>query len=234
MLRTTASGEPTSADGLLPHLLAVARRRAHDIERGLTPLRAAHCLSGSAAVYVYRADGGGLALPGLVAADSPETANLTLVAHHSDARGLAADIEERFAAGERVAVWDATGGDLALLDALLDSTVYIGNLAALDTDLEGALALATTPIRDGMAFRRALAYRVLSEWVWRGAVYAELERRFGQRLSDRDLPRAETQVRSRLGAWTARLGRRGLRFQVGQVGFRGDQLDGFWFNLETV
>jgi hypothetical protein len=234
MLRTTAIAEPTSADGLVPHLLAIAQRRAQDIERGLTPLRAAHSLNSSDTVYIYRADGGGLELPGVVAVDNPEIANLTLVVHHGDARGLATDIEERFAAGERVAVWDATGGDPALLEALLDSTVYLGNLAALDTDLEAVLALATTPIREGMAFRRTLAYRTLTEWVWRGSVYAELERRFGLRLSARDLPRAETQVRSRMGAWTTRLGRRGLRFQVGQMGFRDNHLDGFWFKLEAV
>jgi hypothetical protein len=231
MWRTTVT-KPTSADDLLPHLLAIAQRR--DIERDLTPLRAANCLSGGGTIYVYRADGGVLALPGLVAVKSPEIANLTLVVHHGDARGLAADVEERFAAGERVAVWDATGGDLSLLDALLDSTVYVGNLAALDTVLEASLALATTPIRDGMGFRRTLAYRVLTEWVWRHSVYAELERRFGHHLSVRDMPRAETQARSRMGAWTNRLGQRGLRFQVGQMGFHNGTLDGFWFDLEPV
>jgi hypothetical protein len=227
-----ADAEPASTDSLLPHLEAIAKQRLPGAARRAGVLRAAHALSGGASVY--RADGGALALPGLVAVDSPEQANLTLVVHHGDGRAVAADIEERFAAGERVALWDAAGGDLSLLDALLDSTVYIGSLAALDVDLEGALALAIVPVRDGLAHRRALAYGLLNAWVWRSSVYAELQRRFGLHLSARDLPRAETQVRARMGAWTARLGRRGLRFQVGRMGFRNGALDGFWYRLEAA
>lgn len=135
--------------------------------------------------------------------------------------------------GQRIALLDESA-DPALLGALLDSVVYVGNLAALDTDLERTLAAVMVPLRDGAAFRRYLAHSALMQWVWEGIVREEVERRFGPVVDPRDLPLALDQTRSRLGAWLVRLGKRGLRYQMRRFGFHHNQLDHFWIELEPA
>jgi hypothetical protein len=220
---------------LLPHLAAIsASNLPADARCGRSPLSVASALNNGNLLGVFTTEPALIArLPGITLIDDPEAANVSLVVHRGDARATAAKVEERMLMGQRIALWDASG-DPALLEALLDSIVYVGNLAALDTDLERTLAAVMTPLREGAAFRRYLAHSALTQWVWDGIVREEVERRFGQAIDPRDLPRALDQTRSRLGAWLVRLGKRGLRYQIQRFGFRHNRLDAFWLELEPA
>jgi hypothetical protein len=164
--------------------------------------------------------------------DESGEANVRLIVHEGDAQATASEVEARMIEGERVALLDrryTQRGDPELLQALLDSTVYLSSLAAYDTDLTRILAALLTPMRDGMAFREYLAHTLLYQCSWQAVVRGEIERRFGQAISD-ERP-AGDQARARLGATLVKLGQRGLRFELRALGFEGGRLDGFWFRL---
>jgi hypothetical protein len=220
---------------LLPHLAAIAASSLPaDAHSGRSPLAVARALNNGNPLGVFTNEPGLIAhLPGITFVDDPEAANVSLVVHRGDPRATAADVEERMLMGQRIALLDESA-DPALLGALLDSVVYVGNLAALDTDLERTLAAVMVPLRDGAAFRRYLAHSALMQWVWEGIVREEVERRFGPVVDPRDLPLALDQTRSRLGAWLVRLGKRGLRYQMRRFGFHHNQLDHFWIELEPA
>jgi hypothetical protein len=220
---------------LLPHLAAIsASSLPADAQSGRSPLSVALALNNGSRLGVYTTEPGLIAhLPGVTVVDDPEAANVSLVLHRGDAGATATDVEERMLMGQRIALLDESA-DPALLEALLDSIVYVGNLAALDTELERTLAAVLVPLRDGAAFRRYLAHSALIQWVWEGIVREEVERRFGPVIDPRDLPLALDQTRSRLGAWLVRLSKRGLRYQMRRFGFHHNRLDGFWMELEPA
>ncbi len=64
--------------------------------------------------------------------------------------------------------------DPELVTALLGTTVYLGNLAAYDIDLERAIYTSMVPVRDGTAFRRFLTHHLLYWWAWPGRAAAAL------------------------------------------------------------
>jgi hypothetical protein len=170
--------------------------------------------------------------------DDPEESDVTLIAHDGDPIKTAAEVESHVTLGRRVAVLDVRYadqgmGDPALIPALLNTAVYVSNLAAYDTDLERALAVVMTPMRDGTAHRRCLAENLLYWWAWRGIVRGELIHSFGdQPIPENRRARAEMQARSRMGAELVRLRGRGMRFFISRVGFRDDLVDGFWFEIQ--
>ncbi|MBL8163506.1 MAG: hypothetical protein JNJ61_16090 [Anaerolineae bacterium] len=215
---------------LVAHWSAFARQ---SVPAGDGGFLAARSLS-SGTLLVHAPADVDLTLPGIARCDDPEEANLSVVAHRGDATATAAQVEERMVLGERVAVWDARlpeSADPALFDALLASTVYLGNLAAYDIDLTRLLLTAMIPVRDGTAFRRYLATNMLYWWAWRAVVQAEIERRFGATIPPEAQARAVTQARSRLGAHLYKMGRRGLRFRVDDVEFPGGELAAMRFDL---
>jgi hypothetical protein len=224
-----------SAFDLLPHLAAIsASHLPADAQSGRSSLVVARALNNGNPLGVFTNEPELIAhLPGIAFVDDPEAANVSLVVHRGDPRATAADVEERMLMGQRIALLDEAA-DTALLEALLDSMVYLGNLAALDTDLEQTLAAVMVPLRDGAAFRRYLAHSALMQWVWESIVREEVERRFGSVIDARDLPLALDQTRSRLGAWLVRLGKRGLRYQMKRFGFRHNRLDALWIELEPA
>ncbi len=172
--------------------------------------------------------------PGLLRVNDPEIANVTLIVHHGDPRLTAQRVEDCFTLGQRVALWDPQT-DPALIDALLNTIIYLGNLAALDTDLERTLAAVMTPLREGAALRHYLADSLLRQWIWAQVVRPEVERLVGgDVIQPRQLLRAETQTRARLGAWLMKVKRRGLPYQIQQIGFKDNRLDGFWLKLQAV
>jgi hypothetical protein len=218
---------------LVAHWSAFARQALPEGEGGFL---AARSLSGGT-LLVHAAPEIDLALPGIARCDDPEEANLSLVAHRGDAAATAAEVEARMVLGERVAVWDARlpdSADPALFDALLASTVYLGNLAAYDIDLTRLLLTAMIPVRDGTAFRRYLATNMLYWWGWRALVQAEIERRFGTVIPPEMQARGVTQARSRLGAHLYKMGRRGLRFRLDDVHFPGGQVAALTFDLRPA
>jgi hypothetical protein len=228
-----------TAFDLHPHLATIAMRPAlsHQTGGAYPYLETARHLYNGGTLLVYAPDSRiDLYLPGIARVDDPDDANVTLVVHRGEARATAAAIEALFTDGRRVALWDSSHeagrGDLRLMAALLDTTVYIGNLAACDTTLERTLAAVLVPLRSGAAFRRYLTTSILYQWVWADGVREEVERRFGETLNARDLARAIIQVDSRFGAWLTRLGRRGLRERVGQIAFVGGRVDGLQIVLE--
>ncbi|MCS7071081.1 MAG: hypothetical protein NZM00_06220 [Anaerolinea sp.] len=227
---------------LRPHLAAIARRDwtpADDLRT--TALR----LNAAAGLVVRTAHDIPVTLPGVVLVPDPPSgdeddapdSDVSLVIHRRDPLATALEVETRMINGQRVALVDARypdRGDPELMQALLASTVYIGNLAAYDVDLERALLTVMTPLRDGQAFRQTIAYSVLYWWAWRGIVRDELARRFGTRLSPVQIPRAETQARSRLGAYLLSLHRRGLRHHLQSIAFPGGDLDHMTFTLQLA
>jgi hypothetical protein len=160
----------------------------------------------------------------------------TIILHQQDATVTAALVEQRMTLGERVVLVDlryGTSADPELVTALLATTVYLGNLAAYDIDLERALYTAMIPVRDGTAFRQFLTHHLLSIWAWQGIIKAEVLRRFGQVIAPDQIHRAETQARTRLGAYLVKVQRRGLRCEIAKVGFRENRVDEFWMELRT-
>jgi hypothetical protein len=217
---------------LQPHLAAVAARPG--AARRETPLQLACSLNEGRPLAVFTTEAGlPLDFPAIIRVNDPEIANVTLIAHGGDARVTAERVEECFVLGQRVALWDAHA-DPELIAALLDTIIYFGNLAAVDTDLERTLAAVMTPLRSGEALRRYLAESLLYQWVWAAVVRPEVARLVGEQIDPRDLLRAETQARSRLGAWLMKLKRRGLPYEIQQIGFKGGRLDGFWMKLQAV
>lgn len=214
---------------LAPFLGSIARR---EVQIGADPLEAARRLSEGAPLRMYAPQGARAEGDQVIWVHEASQANVTLVIHQGQAGMTAHEVEVRMNEGQRVALLDrkyAGRGDPQLLHALLDSTVYLSSLAAYDTDLMRVLAALLTPMRDGAAFREYLAQSLLYQCAWQGLVRAEIERRFGQAV--RDERRASDQARARLGATLVRMGRRGLRFEVRQLGFHDGRLDGFWFRL---
>lgn len=217
---------------LQPHLAAIAARR--DAESHASPIRMAAMLNEGHPLAVFTEEAGlSLDFPAILRVSDPEIANVTLIAHGGDARQTARRVEEAFELGQRVALCDPHG-DPALIAALLDTIIYVGNLAALDTDLERTLAAVMTPLREGEALRRYLAESVLHQWIWANLVRPEVERLVGEEIAPADALRAETQTRSRLGAWLTKLQRRGLPYEIRQIGFKHNRLDGFWMTLQRV
>jgi len=215
-----------------PHLAAIAAQPK--FPRCPRAIEAAYALNKGHPLMVFTADAGiTLDFPGVIRVSDPDAANVTLIAHRDDPVKTAARVEECFILGQRVALWDAHA-DRALIDALLNTIIYMGNLAALDTDLERALAVVMTPLREGAALRRCLTESLILQWLYAGEVRAELARRFGEDIPARDVWRAEMQARARLGAYTTRLRRRGLPFEIARLGFTGNRLDGFWIKLQAV
>lgn len=214
------------------HLVAIAAQP--NAARRDTPLQLASALNQGHPLAVFTSDAGiALDFPAITRVNDPEIANVTLIAHGDDPHLTARRVEECFVLGQRVALWDAHA-DPALIAALLDTIIYFGNLAALDTDLERTLAAVLTPLRSGAALRRYLTESLLLQWIWASAVRPEVERLVGAEIDPRQLLRAETQTRSRLGAWLTKLKRRGLPYEIRQIGFKGNQLDGFWLTLDAV
>jgi hypothetical protein len=145
----------------------------------------------------------GLTLHPLPGGDSEEDElDVTVIVHRQDATATAALVEERMTRGERLVLVDqryGTHADPELVMALLGTTVYIGNLAAYDIDLERALYTAMIPVRNGTAFRQFLTHNLLYCWAWQGIIRAEVLRRFGPTIAPDVIHRAETQARTRLG-----------------------------------
>jgi hypothetical protein len=218
-----------TAFDVLPYLGEIAARPR---PQAGTPLEAALMLSGGSPLMVFPLDevGSALDLPGIVPVSDPDAANVTLIVHGADPAASAAKVEAAFEFGQRVMIWDAAA-DIRLIEALLNSTVYIGSLAAIDTDLARGLAVVLTPLRNGAAFRRCTAASILTQWVWEQSVRAEVERLYGAQIADRDMPRALMQTRTRLGAWLERLRRRGLRCRLEAVAFEGGRTDALRLRL---
>lgn len=178
------------------------------------------------------------AIPGISLAADPDEADIALALHLPGmaAADTAAAIQAAVSVGHRVALADVSGegqqGDPALLPALANTALYISNLAAYDTDIARVVAAVNTPIRDGQAHRRYLAYTILYYWAWRGIVKREVRASFGEVIPERWLPRAITQARSRLGATMMKVRGRGLRFDMHALGFDAGRVDGFWVSLE--
>lgn len=215
---------------VLPYLGEIAARPRP--QAGTPPLEAALMLNNGSPLMVFPLDavGGALDLPGIVPVGDPDFANVTLIVHDGDSAATAAKVETAFEFGQRVALWDAAG-DLALIEGLLASTVYIGNLAAIDTDLARGLSVVLTPLRSGAAFRRCTTASILTQWVWEKSVRAEVERLYGTQIADGDMPRALMQTRTRLGAWLERLRRRGLRCALESVRFESGRTDSLRLKL---
>ncbi|MBK8031057.1 MAG: hypothetical protein IPK17_16535 [Chloroflexi bacterium] len=216
-----------------PHLAAIAARTT--AARQPTPMQMAYALNEGHPLAVFCADAGiTLDWPGVLRVNDPEIANVSLIAHRGDARLTAQRVEACFTLGQRVALWDAQA-DPALIDALLNTIIYLGNLAALDTDLERTLAAVMTPLREGAVLRYYLADSLLRQWIWAQVVRPEVERLVGgDVIEPRQLLRAETQTRVRLGAWLTKVKRRGLPYEIQQIGFKGNRLDGFWVKLQAL
>lgn len=218
-------------------IVSLGRIARRDLSSDLTLSEAARHLTGGTASLIRAPEPIPTALPGVIRVedDSEAEADLTLVIYRDDPARTAAEIEERMQLGQRVALVDQRSPgwfDPALMDALLASTVYIGNLAAYDTDLDAALALAITPPRNGRAFRAALAGRLIRLWAWDALVREEVLRRFGPVIAPELLPKAVMHSRTRLGAHLLRLHRRGLRFHIGTITFAENRVDGMSFTLK--
>lgn len=225
---------------LLPHLAAIAGRTMTDRDfapyQAESPLQYAHRLYDGGTLAVYCADETvSLALTGIERVGDPEDANVTLIIHRGDAAATAAQVETQFIDGHRVALWDASKtdgrGDLRLISALMDTIIYVGNLASCDTDLERTLATVLVPLRDGAAFRHYLTVSIVLQWIWADSVREEVIRRFGETMQPAEVSRAITQVQSRFGAWLTRLGKRGLRVETMRIGFTDARVDGLWMEL---
>jgi len=216
-----------------PHLAAIAARPT--AARLPAPMLMAYALNDGHPLAVFCVDAGvSFDWPGLLRVNDPEIANVTLIRHCGDPRLTAQRVEDCFTLGQRVALWDPQA-DPALIDALLNTIIYLGNLAALDTDLERTLAAVMTPLREGAALRHYLADSLLRQWIWARVVRPEVERLVGgDVIEPRQLLRAETQTRARLGAWLTKVKRRGLPYEIRQVGFKDNRLDGFWLKLQAV
>jgi hypothetical protein len=215
---------------VLPYLGEIAARPRP--QAGIPPLEAALTLNNGRPLMVFPLDevGDTLDLPGIVPVNDPDLANVTLIVHGADPAATAVKVETAFEYGQRVALWDAAG-DLALIEGLLASTVYVGNLAAIDTDLARGLAVVLTPLRNGAAFRRCTAASILTQWVWEKAVRTEVERLYGMQIAEADMPRALMQTRTRMGAWLARLRQRGVRCALESVRFEGGRTDALRLKL---
>lgn len=219
------------------YVASLARIARRDLPPDLPLSEAVRQLTGGTASLIRSAEPIPTALPGVIRVeDDPEAeADLTLVIYRDDPARTATEIEERMQLGQRVALVDQRSlgrFDLALMDALLASTVYVGNLAAYDTDLDVALAQAMTPPRDGRAFRAVLAGRLIRLWAWDALVREEVLRRFGPAIAPELLPKAIMHSRTRLGAYLLRLHRRGLRFHIGTIRFTENRVDGMTFTLK--
>lgn len=217
---------------LLPFLGEIAARPRPPV--GTPPLEAAWALNQAGTLMVFPLNlAVPLMLPGIVPVNDAEIANVTLIAHDGDAAATTALVEAAFLLGQRVALWDKTA-DIALIEALLKSIVYVGNLAAIDTDLARALAVVMTPLRSGEAFRRCTATAIMRLYVWNGVVRPEVERLYGAIIAPDDLPRALIQTRARMGAWLTRLGKRGLRSRLESASFRHGRVSEFEFRLKSI
>jgi hypothetical protein len=166
--------------------------------------------------------------------DAARSYNCVVIVYRGDPVGTAARIEAHMHGGDRVVLVDQRypgHGDPALIDALMNTTAYIGNLAAYDTDVTRALAVAMTPLRDGIAFRRYLAHALLYYWAWLAVVRGELTHRFGDTLPADMQARATTHTRTRIGASLLRLGKRGLRFTLADIRFTSSHVDSLKITL---
>lgn len=225
--------EAFSPPDLVSFLAPIARRA---VPSGSDPLSAAIHLNEHMGLRLCIPEDARIDIPGVeVVREMDDETAIALIIHRGDPQATAADIEMRILDGARIALVDArcTGhGDPDLIPALLASTVYLGNLAAFDVDIERAVAALMTPMRDGTAHRRYLTHQVLYWWAWRGIVRAEIVRRFGTRIAERDLPRALAHTRARLGAFSLQIHKRGLRFPIKRLAFVGSHVDGLRFTLE--
>ncbi len=232
---------------LTPFLSATARR---PLPPEQDALEAALSLSDGTPLRVYTPQPLVVEMPGIThlpALPQPLTdedeeslldeVSVVLLAHQDDPVALAAEVERRLHRGQRLALVDLKfpgRGDPALLTALLDSTVYVGNLAGYDLTVQQTLLPAMIPLRDGQAHRHYLAHSWLYNGVWRGMVEAEIERRFGATIPADQMYRAVTQARSRLGAYLVNLHRRGLRFDIQSLAFPDGQVAAMTFTLQAA
>lgn len=166
--------------------------------------------------------------------DEPEPEDeldCTVIIHRDEPEASAALVERRMTLGERVVLIDLRHGihaDPELVNALLATTVYLGNLAAYDIDLERAIYTAMIPVRDGTAFRTFLTHHLLYWWAWEGIVRAEVQRRFGPIIADNAIHRAEIHARTRIGAHLVKVQKRGLRCHLARFSFHNNRVDRFY------
>ncbi|MFN8531439.1 MAG: hypothetical protein U0670_22775 [Anaerolineae bacterium] len=230
--------EPQAFD-FLKELAAMAQ-----MERptGLTdPVAAARVFNGGYTLKVYPTERIDQDIPGVQFVDVPDDADTVLVIHRENPVETARQIEERTTAGQRVALldlsqaeagaWSAESADPDLIPAITNTIVYLTTLAAWEVDLYRLLALVMTPMRDGTIHRRVMALSMAYYWAWRGIVIDEVKRLFGDEIPESGVFRAETQTRSRLGAYLIKLRARGLRFFVRKVEFPDRKVDAMRFDL---
>lgn len=236
---------PVTRFDLRPHLLAMARQAAAQPTSTEDLYTLALRLNGGAGLVVRTPHDIPTRLPGVSFVPDPidededdETeADVSLVIYRADPVATAAEIEHRFEHGQRVALVDLrTPGhsDPLLMRALLASTVYVGSLAAFDTDIDRALLTVMTPLRDGKAFREMIAHSAVYWWAWQGIVRGEIERRFGMHIADDQRPRAIAHARTRLGAHLLLLHRRGLRYHIAGIDFPDGMVESFTFGLRPT
>ncbi|MDX2162490.1 MAG: hypothetical protein SF162_14280 [bacterium] len=223
-------------------LQELARLAGTELPAHITdPIEAAQHFSGGYTLKVYPTERVDVPIPGVLFVDTVDDADTVLLIHRENPAATAAQIEERIAAGQRVALldlsqaapgaWSADRADPDLIPAITHTIVYLSTLAAWDIDLRRALAFVMTPMRDGQAHRRLLALSMVYYWAWRSIVIDEVRRLFGDTIPDQWVARAETQTRSRLGAYLIKTRTRGLRFFVQKVIFPGQRVDAMRFDL---
>ena len=214
------------------------------IPDGVTdPIQAARVWNNDYTLKVYATEPIDLEIPGVVFIANDEDADTVLVIHRDNPQATAADIETRIGAGQRIALvdlsnaasssWSADKADPDLIPALTNTIVYLSNLAAWDVDLMRALAVVMTPMRDGKAHRDLMALNMAYYWAWRGIVIDEVRRVFGDVIPDDGALRAETQTRSRIGAYLIKVRPRGLRYFVQDVRFEGGRVEDVRFRLSV-
>ncbi len=219
----------------LAKMAAMPRPEAAD------PVTAARVFNGGYTLKVYPTEPVDHTINGVRFVDNVDDADTVLVVHRADPTATAQQVEERAALGQRVALldvsaaevsrWSAERADPDLLPALTNTIVYLTTIAAWEVDLERLLAAVMTPMRDGQMHRLLLAHQMAYYWAWRSIVIDEVRRLFGDEIASEWVNRAETQTRSRLGAYLIKLRGRGLRFFVDRVEFPARRVDAMRFSL---
>lgn len=221
----------------LAKMAAMPRPEAAD------PVTAARVFNGGYTLKVYPTEPVDRTIDGVRFVENADEADTVLVVHRRDPSATAQQVEERAALGQRIALldvsaaesnsarWSAERADPDLLPALTNTIVYLTTLAAWDVDLERLLAAVMTPMRDGQMHRLLMAHQMAYYWAWRSIVIDEVRRLFGDEIAPEWVSRAETQTRSRLGAYLIKLRGRGLRFFVDRVEFPNRRVEAMRFSL---
>lgn len=207
------------------------------------PIAAAQTFNGGYVLKVYPTEPVDRAIPGVQFIDSADDADTVLIIHRAHATATAKMIEERAALGQRIALldvsaadaranrWSAERADPDLIPAITNTIVYLTTLAAWDVDLDRVMAAVMTPMRDGQIHRLLMTHQMAYYWAWRAIVIDEVRRLFGDTIAPEWVNRAQTQTRSRLGAYLIKLRGRGLRFFVDRVEFPDRKVDQMRFTL---